>query len=335
MTEETAAIPTVAPALVGLIDHAKAPTSVHVVVTCANRKSMAVPAMLRVAALEGFPRRQRLAEWIRRVSGPGQPSTVAAGLYAGEHWATARHLAAAVRVEAKLWVCSAGYGLIPATAQVRPYAATFAMRERDSVGSSMSENRDWWGGLSQWVGPEPGEPRSFDHLARSNPDGTIIAVLSDAYLRACSDDLRMAAGRLRDPQRLTIVGPSQADPALDELVVGVTARMRPAVGGSMLALNVRVAHRLLGLITADPVTHRRTHLRALANELTAAAPPETPRRSSERMTDDQVRAFIRPLAAAGTTSATRCLRQLRESGRSCEQARFKQLFHEVSLEVRR
>lgn len=314
---------------------AKAPTSVHVVVTCANRKSMAVPAMLRVGALEGFPRRQRLAEWIRRVSGPSQPSTVATGLYAGEHWATARQLAAAMRVEAKLWVCSAGYGLIPATAQVRPYAATFAMREPDSVGRSTLENRDWWGGLTQWAGPEPGEPRSFDHLARSNPDGTIIAVLSDAYLRACGDDLRRAAGRLRDPQRLTVVGPSQADPGLDELVVGVTARMRPAVGGSMLALNVRVAQRLLGLTTADPCTHSRSHLRALANELAATAPPEARQSPRERMTDDEVRAFIRPLAAAGPTSATRCLRQLRESGRSCEQSRFKQLFDETSLEVRR
>ncbi|MEU4782526.1 hypothetical protein [Micromonospora sp. NPDC023633] len=141
-------------------------------------------------------------------------------------------------------------------------------------------------------------------------------------------------GKLRDPQRLTIIGPKQADPDLDELVVAVAAPMRLAVGGSLLALNVRVAQRLLSLATADPGTHRRSHLRALAGELAAAVPPPAPRVHRERMTDDEVKAFIRPLAVAEPTSATRLLRRLRDSGKSCEQARFKQLFDEISLDGR-
>ncbi|PMR61043.1 hypothetical protein C1A38_11330 [Verrucosispora sp. ts21] len=267
------------------------------------------------------------------MSEPGPPSTTATALYAGEHWAAARSLAKLASVEARLWVCSAGYGLIPATAYVRPYAATFALREGDSVGRSLIDNRDWWYRLSEWVGPEPGKPRSLSDLARSNPDDMIIAVLSDAYLRACSDDLRAAAGQLHDPQRLAVIGPAQSDPELNELIVGVTARMRSAVGGSLLALNVRVAQRLVSGLTLDPTTQRRSYLRNLARELAATAPKPTPQARGERMTDEEVRAFIRPLAASGPASATRLLRQLRDSGKSCEQARFKQLFDEISLEV--
>ncbi|MGW3854077.1 hypothetical protein [Micromonospora arida] len=310
---------------------AKAAARVHIVVTCTNRKNNSVPADLHVRDLSSYLPRQRLTEWIRRLSEANRPSTVVTSLYAGEHWAGARQLAPSVGVEAQLWVCSAGYGLIPTTAHVHPYAATFALGSDDSVGQSSSENRDWWHGLSEWVGPEPGTPRSFHDLARANPDDTIIAVLSDAYLRPCSDDLRRAAVQLRDPQRLTIVGPAQSDPDMNELIVGVTARMRPAVGGSLLSLNVRVAQRLVCLITADPDTHRRSRLRALAHELAATAPLETPRAHRQRMTDDEVRAFIRQFAGAGPTSATRVLRQLRDAGKSCEQARFKQLFNEISL----
>ncbi|RAO52545.1 hypothetical protein [Micromonospora saelicesensis] len=313
---------------------AEAPPRVHIVVTCANRKNLPVPPGLRIGDLSDYLPRQRLTEWIRRLSEPDGPATAATSLYAGEHWAAALQLAASVRVEAQLWVCSAGYGLIPATAHVRPYAATFGLRDGNSVGRSSTENLDWWRGLSEWVGPDPGAPRSFYDLARTNPHDTIIAVLSDTYLRPCSDDLRRAARQLRDPQRLTIVGPAQADPDLNELVVGVTARMRPAVGGSLLALNVRVAQRLVSLVSADSTTHRRSHLRALAHELAATAPPPTPRANRERMSDDEVRAFIRSLAGARPTSATRLLRQLRDSGKSCEQARFKQLFDEISLDVR-
>ncbi|GGO01969.1 hypothetical protein [Micromonospora parathelypteridis] len=312
----------------------EAPARVHIVVTCANRKNLPVPAALRVGAMSDYLPRQRLAEWIRRLSDPGQPSTAATSLYAGEHWAAARQLATSARVEAQLWVCSAGYGLIPATAYVHPYAATFTLRADDSVGRSSTDNRDWWHGLTEWVGPEPGTPRSFHELARTNPDDTIIAVLSETYLRSCSHDLRRAAGQLRDPHRLTIVGPAQAEPDLNELVIAVTARMRPAVGGSLLSLNVRVAQRLVALITADPNTHRRSHLRALAHQLAVTAPLSTPRARGQRMTDDEVKSFIRPLADAGPTSATRLLRRLRDSGKSCEQARFRQLFNEVTSDVR-
>jgi len=207
------------------------------------------------------------------------------------------------------------------------------LRQRDSVGRSSAENRDWWSALSEWVGPEPGAPRSFSDLARRNPEDTVVVVLSDTYLRACSEDLLRAARQLRDPQRLTIVGPAQAAPDLDDLVVAVNARMRSAVGGSLLALNVRVAQRLVGAMTPNPQTHARSYLRSLAEELAATAPAWVSRSPGNRMTDDEVRAFIRPLAGAGPTSASRLLRRLRDAGNSCEQRRFKQLFDEVSRDV--
>jgi len=275
-----------------------------------------------------------MVEWTRRLSEPTEDAVPAESLYAGEHWSAARRLVSLTSVQPRLWVSSAGYGLIPATAQVRPYAATFSLRQRDSVGRSSAENRDWWSALSEWVGPETGAPRSFSELARRYPEDTIVVVLSDAYLRACSEDLLKAARQLRDPQRLTIVGPAQAAPELDELVIAVNAGMRSAVGGSLLALNVRVAQRLVGVMTPDSRTHARSYLRSFAEELAATAPASGSRSPGIRMSDDEVRAFIRSRASAGPTSASRLLRQLRDAGNSCEQGRFKQLFDDASRDVR-
>jgi hypothetical protein len=59
-------------------------------------------------------------------------------------------------------------------------------------------------------------------------------------------------------------------------------------------------------------------------------PAEIPNRraTGRRLTDDQVRAYVREhlQAQPAPVSATRLLRQLRASGRSCEQARFGRLY---------
>jgi hypothetical protein len=319
-----------------MADSAPAQRRIHIVVTCANRKTRVVPQRLRLGDLRGQQPGERLDTWIDCLTGTPEPAAPAASLYAGEHWGVARQLHETAGLQASLWICSAGYGLIPAGAPIKPYAATFALGEPDSVGENRPETRDWWKNLARWEGPTAGQPRSFTDLARSEPGATIVAVLSDAYLRACADDLRTASAALTDTEQLTVVGPPQEEPGVNDLVVEVTARLRPVVGGSMQALNVRAARHLLALAGGDTGKLHRSHLRQLAQQATAAAPVDRSRRpTGERMTDDEVRAFIRSQIAAGPTTATRCLRALRESARSCEQSRFKQLFHGVAAEVSR
>src|SRR5439155_924306 len=82
---------------------------------------------------------------------PGGPEAVPAlDLYGGEHWQVARSLPAhgvEGGREVKLWVSSAGYGLVPAEAPLRPYAATFSSAQADSVlrpGAPMSDLTVWW-----------------------------------------------------------------------------------------------------------------------------------------------------------------------------------------------
>ena len=102
--------------------------TVHVLVTCTNRKSMSVPPALHLDNVRGHTPVQRSREWIRcLVDLTDVPLVAADRLYVGEHWKVSRGLPSlATGHRTRLWVCSAGYGLIPADARVRPYAATFS-----------------------------------------------------------------------------------------------------------------------------------------------------------------------------------------------------------------
>ncbi|MER5418947.1 hypothetical protein [Streptosporangium roseum] len=303
--------------------------AVHIVVTCTNRKRVAITEQLRVRDLKIKDVDTRCDEWIRRVS--TAPAQVPANdMYAGEHWLIARGLAGVVGDKATLWVCSAGYGLIPVETPIAAYAATFASGHEDSVALDAEGTRLWWEGLSRWVGPRGGQPRSFAALAARYPESSIVAVLSDPYLRACSTDLREAASVLSDSDNLSVIGPAGRCAEIEDLVVPVTAALRTVVGGSLLSLNVRAAAHVLreSGLRGDAV--RRPLLTKLMRAAIAAAPDVPHKPAGARMTDDEVRAFIRKRLEFGPTSATPLLRELRSSGLSCEQARFKMLFLEES-----
>ncbi|WP_229072210.1 hypothetical protein [Actinoplanes sp. DH11] len=309
---------------------APATSPVHIIVTCANRKRAPIPEGLRLGDLRDHAEAKRFSVWAERLVA-ATPRMPAIDLYGGEHWQAVRALQQAVDGTARLWVCSAGYGLVPIDAQLVPYAATFAPGMDDSAGSSPAAMREWWRQLTRWEWPAADTSRSFADLARQDPRSTIVAVLSESYMRACSDDLRDAAAGLADREQFAILGPPKRCAELDEFVVPVTAALRSVVGGSMQALNVRTAMHLL---TAVGSNVGFSTLRKLARETAEAAPPDPGRRpTGQKLGDQEVRDYIRQALSDGPGTATSLLRRLRAAGQSCEQARFHGLFAEVRAEA--
>ncbi|MET9289418.1 hypothetical protein [Nocardia beijingensis] len=294
---------------------------------------MAVPAQLMLGNIGDLQPRNRFDTWIHRLSAEG-PTTPAQDLYSGEHWNIARNLPALVGGHNKLWICSAGYGLIRDQTNLQPYMATFTPGNRDSVGRSRVESVDWWRRLTDWPGPQSDQPRSFADLARRDPDATIIAILSNTYLYACAEDLRVAKELLRSKDRFVVMGANQAVPELEDVVIPIPARLRSVVGGSLHALQVRAAAHLLPLAVADSGDLGLRSLRVVAQRAIDNSPVDPSRRApGVRMDDRAVREYIDRHRHVASVSATKLLRQLRESGFSCEQGRFKKLFHETMQEV--
>ena len=70
-----------------------ATATMHVIVTCTNRKTQPVPAHLRLAQVRGTSASQRAREWVARLGKEQAGCGVRArDLYAGEHWMVARGL---------------------------------------------------------------------------------------------------------------------------------------------------------------------------------------------------------------------------------------------------
>ena len=222
------------------------PTTTHVIVTCANRKSLPIPSHLQLGEVPGTSAIERARTWIARLADTGSaPQVPASDLYAGEHWSVARRFAEQAQPDEdiRLWACSAGYGLIPAEARIMPYHATLTPGQADSVPGDAAS---WWTWLSEWPGPAPEFPRSIRALVASDPAALFMFVLSKNYLRACGDDIAAGSEHIADPDRFLIVSAgARLQGTLAAFAVPADARLQAQFSGTRRALNARIGFYLL------------------------------------------------------------------------------------------
>jgi len=321
--------------------------SINVVTTCVKRKVRATPDRLHFRHVPGTSLGERAREWIDRLeSDPGE-TYPAVDVYGGDHWSTVRTFEASAqrsRYQVRLWIVSAGYGLISAQAPVHSYSATFSVDHPDSVlraepngsagtVSQADARRTWWQTLSAWTGPEDEAPRSLADLATRYPRTPLVVAASPIYLSALRSDLEGACAALATTDQLSVIsaGCSDLGPVLSEQLVPCDGRLRNLLGGAMHSLNARITAKVL--TEADRWEPRASVLKKRYERLLATQ-DELQVHNRIPMNDVEVRSYIqRALEHEPLLKCSPLLRRLRDGGRACEQKRFSALYRSVASEI--
>ncbi|MGE0131490.1 MAG: hypothetical protein AB7U82_25690 [Blastocatellales bacterium] len=313
--------------------------SLQIIVSCSNRKTAPVSNDLQLRTVTTDDIESRVHEWCRRLADHRGTTTAAERLYAGEHWVVTKELptlAQEVGFKPSLWIMSAGYGLVPASACIHPYSATFASDELDSVTATAipEQPRDpmlqtWWGSLCQFAGGGKDEPHSLTDLLMNSRRSYFLLVASPYYLSAVEKDLQSALLALASPERLMIVtSPSKlTNGLLRHHSVCSSARLQSRLGGSCVSLHARVASLILKKVNSWGFDAKTVGKRI---EALIAKSPQRENFQRQQITDRQVRQFVKVnLKSTPQLSCSMLLRRLRDSGFACEQSRFKELYWEV------
>jgi len=319
-----------------------------VITSCTNRKKNTEYGPRRLGLYSSTKLSSRSQQWLQVLQESSEEVVSARELYAGDHWSVIKSLNGLVgsTVDLQLWIVSAGYGLISESTPVSTYSCTFASGQDDSIHrgvitvSKEANSRQWWKELQKWQGPEPGQPRSVEELVRQNPETTLLVVLSQEYLKAIQDDLRRALEAMVNPDRFLIVSVGTErihDQLLRKHLLPGDARLQqlfasdPSLGRTtMVSLNAKVARRMIEDQASVPLelATQKQRFRDWLDEL-----KPLPKFDRTPMTEVQVKLFIREEVKTNPkTSATQLLRKLRDSGRACEQRRFRQIFDDVKEE---
>ncbi len=301
----------------------------HIIASCTDRKAVAISPALRLRSVPRGPITERAKRWWKRLKAPsGEPSR-AIDVYSGNHWAVVRslpRLAIDQGFDAKLWVLSAGYGLIGASTPIRGYSATFAKGHKDSVGESPAELLEWWTALAALPIPGWKGPRSLAELIKRDVEATYLIVGSPRYVAAIEGDVSRALGAHRKTP-LVLVSSSRGlkGSALERYCVPCEARFRHLVGGPLASLHACVARHIIQGVGDHHFKVRL--LRTRYDELMRRLKRRPSGHEGIRQGDEDVRHYIRSaLGSPKRASYTSLLRRMRSRGLACEAHRFKRLY---------
>ena len=314
---------------------------VNIIVTCTKRKRLTPTPDLRLRDVHAADIGEGFSDWIKRLSTSKAQPMLARDIYVGEHWSIVRTLegvASSSGLEASVWVCSAGYGLIDLDTKVKPYSATFSSEHADTIckwnvpNSTEGPGRVWWRLHTEWNGLDTLQLRSIRDIAAKYPDSPMLVVASKTYLRAILDDVRTATKTLSDTELLCIVSAgTNSLPGSDSNLLPCSATLRTEEGGTLNSLNVRLARAILTESKGKPI--RASALRTYFAARVAMAPPLR-QYSRKSMTNDEVLEYIlKGLGKDPKAGWSSLLRRLRDSGQACSQERFASLFQSARTQM--
>ena len=314
---------------------------VNVVVTCTKRKRVPTPGGLELRSVEAPDLQIGFTKWLARLDECCTETVSARKLYAGDHWSVVQSLEDAAYesgLNAVVWICSAGYGLIGIDAKIKPYSVTFSLHHPDSIArwnrnvSHLDSKVLWWQLHGGWAGPDSFSPRSISEVAASDPESPLLVVASRDYLRAIRRDVQCAARVLCDSDLLCIISSGTKHlPGLDANILPTGASLQKSVGGSLHSLNVRLARKILAESSEEELSASLLNTKfARRLEMT----PQIPRFERVSLTDEKVRDYIfESLAENSNASWSSLLRKLRNSGRACNQERFSRIFQSTKANL--
>ena len=279
----------------------------------------------------------RFRDWRSRLKEASEQPKRVVDLYCGNAWSIIRELSegSGWGDSLRIWVASAGHGLISLDEMFTAYDATFVSGQADSVippELAMHSVAEWWDLLTENRRKQGADYARIADIAERYPHDPLLVVVSNEYLRAIAHDIEATQAKMADADKLIIIAAgARKDGRLAENYLPCDARLENILGRSRMALNSRI----LKLILTDFPTSkmRASHLKCYFDELLAILPKSAyPQRKPSD--DRDVRDFIRKnLKKNKGGSYTNSLRLYRGTGRACEQKRFRGLFRTVVAEL--
>ena len=308
---------------------------INVFVTCTSTKRFLPEGNVLLREIAGASIQERFSNWTARIERSRSVPQSAVETYSGGHWTVVRSMNESfggVGGAARLWIVSAGYGLISPADAIIPYGATFTPGQPDSVsdpsGASKAEaSTAWWRYLAQWRPPALSQmaPRSIVEVVLRYPQATNVLVLPPDYFGALLGDLRESFSQIADPSRLIVL--SSDDRLRTEFPnnsIKIDARLQTHLGGARSSLGVRTVRAILRELEGRAINVESARL-AVAGLLSrygvAMIYDRTP------VADGQVVQFVSDqLSRNHSLSFTQALRRFRDAGFACEMKRFRRLF---------
>lgn len=290
-----------------------------VITTCSHRKSAKPARAATPSSLSRGSQQAVTAQWIAKV-GELPECRTANTFYAGRAFGLAKQ--AADLSAARLYILSAGLGIVPASRSIPAYGLTISARHEQSVTRKILGDFDpveWFSSLLTSVYSDNWR----DVTGRKS--GRILIALSRPYAEMVGASLAEAPPKMLE--RLRIFGAS-LEIALPVSLHGAIApydeRLNAILPGTRTDFAQRAMLHFAESVAVKPSKGREDDFAVVRSALKSLKLPRVVQRP--RLTDEEILAVIKRRLRI-QSGAARMLAALRhEEGVACEQSRFGRLY---------
>lgn len=315
----------------------------HLFVTCVSQKSSKnLESINDKDILQGTPE-DVFIQWEEKLRKSKFDKIRAGELYKGDLWNKYLTLYDCVKVrfpESKLWIISAGQGLINHDTMIIPYAATFQDGKgiSDSIFSKVNHEivtktgkknilSKWWK-LCQSM---HGTPSISELIGQSKEEDRFLFVLGKEYLLSLMPEIQESINAVPNKEKIIIISNSRKDShtkALGENLLYNSPDFRNLPGTNSVTINAAIALDLIKNFPLESTNWQRKTLNAYlidrAKELDYKLLTQR-----QKSTDVEIKDFILEHLKDSEKSASELHRIFHGSGRACEQKRFSILYREI------
>ncbi len=290
-----------------------------VITICTYRKKVR-PSIVATAVSLPFGSQSAVeSAWLKKIR--GLPATVpASALYAGRGFGLA--VQAATSAKARMYILSAGLGLVAASQRVPTYGLTVSDGHGESVAARVAGEFD----ATAWFSALLSSPYSNEWTDVVGRSGRILVALTRPYAEMVGSSLAGSDPAILPRLRIFGAALSAALPsALRPAIVPYDDRLDAILPGTRADFSQRALLHFVNFVAAkNEARDREADFAAVEAALGRVAAPSRMRRP--RRTDEEILQLIsaRLQSEFGIARILRALRD--EEGVACEQSRFSRLY---------
>ena len=199
------------------------------ITTCANQKNLEIPQPLY---FRNTPQGITPNTWKKTIDSIESPKLKSIDLYKGALWKQVKHIYNSNLIS-KLYIISAGYGILSPEDEIKPYSIGFRQDSFDAVQTQGFTSKTWWDQLT------PHKP--ITQIIKQNPNKKIILYGSNAYMRAISNEVEPLLGL----PNLFIVSPDTNTKNFNPYLIKPPLKMRYIVGGNTVTVTMNCIKYML------------------------------------------------------------------------------------------
>lgn len=302
---------------------------INIISSCTNSKKQTPSEAFKIA---NFKTDMQLEDVINIWNENIEKETIqvyeATKLYKGAAWKATLDTTTmlATKFNTRLYVASAGYGLIHAETKICSYDSTFASSTANSitkfiVNADKNANVQWWNMINKFK------------LSSFQKGSYFFIVLPHEYLSAAQDTIKLLVEKFDKKVFIFIANKHPIPLFMKKNIIKFDSRFNNFQTGVLSNMLQRAVLWLSSEIIKKeiPLVHQelQKHIDAKMNNFEAFNMPVR-----SKLSEDEIRNKIEKMILKDKNlSASKGLKNFRNSGYACEQKRFGKIFKEVKSEL--